>query len=93
MAMGESIEHIFASGQLAKEIWGFFGAVCGIGLPRGQLRDRAMAWWLSKQSEVQKWLVVSILPSFICWHIWKVRNIALWEGIRLSSGDICHGIF
>ena len=29
-ATGESIEHIFSTGQLAVEIWGVFGAPCGI---------------------------------------------------------------
>ncbi|XP_071901116.1 uncharacterized protein [Coffea arabica] len=49
-------------------------------------------WWLSSQPKGQRQVVVSILPSFICWHIWKARNKAVWEGISLSSGDICHGI-
>ena len=26
----ESIEHVFATGQVAMEIWGYFGGVCGV---------------------------------------------------------------
>ncbi|XP_027156179.1 uncharacterized protein LOC113756908 [Coffea eugenioides] len=91
-ATGESSEHIFSSDQLAREEWSYFGAVCGIGSPQGRVCDRMVMWWLSSQSKGQRRVVVSILPSFICWHIWKARNKAVREGVSLSSGDICHGI-
>ncbi|XP_071940013.1 uncharacterized protein [Coffea arabica] len=91
-AAGESIEHIFSTGQLAVEIWGVFGSSCGICLPAVSLRERLVAWWLSPHSDAQRRHVVSILPSFICWHIWKARNKAIFEGVELTRGEICHGI-
>ncbi|XP_027158099.1 uncharacterized protein LOC113759728 [Coffea eugenioides] len=53
-AEGESIEHIFATGQLAMAIWDSFGATCGIFLPQVPLRDRLVAWWLSTHSDPQR---------------------------------------
>ena len=92
LSEGESIEHIFAQGQLAKAVWDFFGATCGLFLSQVPLRDTLVAWWLSSQSDVHKRLVVDILPSFICWHVWKARNKAVWEGVHLSCGEVCRAI-
>ncbi|XP_027170927.1 uncharacterized protein LOC113770609 [Coffea eugenioides] len=57
-ATGESIKHIFASGQLAREVWGYFGAVCGIGSPQG--RDVVLA----VSSEVNRWNLLPPLDQF-----------------------------
>nr|XP_027109142.1 uncharacterized protein LOC113729011 [Coffea arabica] len=92
MAAGDSIEHIFSTGQIAAEIWGVFGSPCGICLPEVSLRERLVAWWMSGRSEPQRRFVVSILPSFIYWHVWKARNKAIFKGVKLTSGEICHGI-
>nr|XP_027093583.1 uncharacterized protein LOC113713984 [Coffea arabica] len=91
-AAGESIERIFSTGQLTVEIWGVFRASCSICLPAISLRERLVTWWLSLHSDAQRCHVVSILPSFICWHIWKARNKAIFEGVKLTREEICHGI-
>nr|XP_027109308.1 uncharacterized protein LOC113729183 [Coffea arabica] len=34
-----------------------------------------------------------ILPSVVCWQIWKARNKAMFEGVQMRSTAICHAIF
>ncbi|XP_071905969.1 uncharacterized protein [Coffea arabica] len=33
------------------------------------------------------------LPIWICWHIWKARNRAVFEGVRMQGRDVCQVIF
>nr|XP_027099065.1 uncharacterized protein LOC113718354 [Coffea arabica] len=92
-ASEESIEHLFSNGHIASTVWNYFGAACGLAFPGSSLRPRIVGWWLSSQhSEIRRY-IGSILPSVVCWNIWKSRNKAMFENVHMSSPAICFAIF
>ncbi|XP_027098892.2 uncharacterized protein [Coffea arabica] len=81
-ASEESIEHVFAIGHVASE-----------NSPSSSLRARIVDWWLRSHNSAIRRFICLILPSFICWHIWKARNKAVFEGEQMRSTVICQSIF
>ncbi|XP_071918841.1 uncharacterized protein [Coffea arabica] len=92
-ASEESIEHVFAIGHVASEVWSYFGGLCGLNSPSSSLRARIVDWWLRSHDSATRRFICLILPSFICWHIWKARNKAVFEGEQMRSSVICQSIF
>ena len=88
----ESLEHVFAEGQVAKDVWRYFGRIYRVTQLGSSLRAWLTAWWLFSPRQAVRQFLFSILPSFICWHTWKARNIAYYEGRQMSVARICHAI-
>nr|XP_027108979.1 uncharacterized protein LOC113728817 [Coffea arabica] len=92
-ASEESIEHLFSTGHIASTVWHYFGASCGLSFPGSSLRPRIVGWWLnSYDSEMQRF-IGHILPSIVCWQIWKARNKAMFEDVQMRPLAICRAIF
>ncbi|XP_071921800.1 uncharacterized protein [Coffea arabica] len=92
-ASEESIEHFFSNGHIASTVWHYFGASCGLSFPGSSLRPRTVGWWLSSyDSEIQRF-IGHILPSIVCWQIWKARNKAMFEDVQMRPLAICRAIF
>ncbi|XP_071925655.1 uncharacterized protein [Coffea arabica] len=93
LASEESIEHLFSNGNIASTIWNYFGAACGFDLSGSSLRLRIVGWWLnSYDSEIRRF-IGRVLPSVVCWHIWKARNKAMFDDVQMRLIAICHAIF
>ncbi|XP_071929043.1 uncharacterized protein [Coffea arabica] len=92
-ASEESIEHLFSNGHIGSTVWHYFGASCGLSFPGSSLRPRIVGWWLSSyDSEIQRF-IGHILPSIVCWQIWKARNKAMFEDVQMRPLAICRAIF
>ncbi|XP_071917081.1 uncharacterized protein [Coffea arabica] len=92
-ASAESIEHLFSNGQIASAVWNYFGGLYGFNSPGSSLRPRIVGWWLRLHDSEIRRLIDRILPSVVCWQIWKARNKAMFEGVQMRSTAICHDIF
>ncbi|XP_071909633.1 uncharacterized protein [Coffea arabica] len=92
-ASEESIEHVFSSGRIVLEVWNYFGGLCGLSCQVVPLLARIVAWWLRVQDSAIQRLICLVLPSIACWHIWKARNKAIFEGVRIRSDVICQAVF
>ena len=57
------------------------------------VRARLASWWLASPRSMRRQAIYHILPSLICWHLWKARNRAVFEGIQPQSSSICQAIF
>ncbi|XP_071924882.1 uncharacterized protein [Coffea arabica] len=79
----EVLEHVFSEGQVAVGVWEYFGIICGVARRGFSLRAWLTAWWMSTPRSDERRLLFTILPSFICWHIWKAWNKAYYEGVRM----------
>lgn len=74
----ESLEHIFADGELAQFLWNFFGNDAGI-IYRGiGVRSRLAGWWCQPTRNSRLDSIHTMLPNIICWHIWVARNLAFF---------------
>ncbi|XP_027067488.1 uncharacterized protein [Coffea arabica] len=43
----EQVEHVFSEGQVAQEVWDYFGRLCGVVRRGSTLRAWLMAWWMA----------------------------------------------
>nr|XP_027090223.1 uncharacterized protein LOC113711258 [Coffea arabica] len=89
----ETLEHVFVEGQVAKGVWSYFGRICGVTQLGSSLWPWLTAWWPFSPRHMVRRFLFSVLPSFICWHIWKARNVAYYEGRQMPVERICHAIF
>nr|XP_027118775.1 uncharacterized protein LOC113736018 [Coffea arabica] len=92
-ASEESIEHFFSNGHIATVIWNYFGGLCGLNFSGSYLRARIVGWWLRSHDYELRRFIDRILPSVVCWQIWKASNKAMFEGIQMRSSAICRAIF
>ncbi|XP_071900959.1 uncharacterized protein [Coffea arabica] len=88
----ETMEHVFSEGQCATAVWNYFASMCGLTQVGSSLRARVVAWWLSPPRAEKRQLLFTIMPSFICWHIWRARNKAVFEGTRMQLANICPAV-
>nr|XP_027117733.1 uncharacterized protein LOC113735032 isoform X1 [Coffea arabica] len=43
---------------------------------------RIQHWWFHSAVCSAKGDVLIIMPSFICWELWKAKNLSIYEGLR-----------
>ena len=72
----ECLDHVFCSGQVAVFVWNFFGSASGVLNLGGSVRAYIAGWWYSARRNGFLAFVHFIIPSLICWNIWKSRNLA-----------------
>ncbi|XP_071905745.1 uncharacterized protein [Coffea arabica] len=70
----ETLDHVFSEGDFALQLWQFFGLVVGITYLGRGVRSKLAAWWFCHSSNGFLAFVYEILPTLICWQIWKARN-------------------
>ncbi|XP_027182270.1 uncharacterized protein LOC113780688 [Coffea eugenioides] len=61
----ESIEHLFSNGDIASEVWNYFGGACGLEFPASSLRPRIVSWWLSSHDSEIRRFIGHIIPSIV----------------------------
>ena len=89
----ETLDHIFCEGEVAEAIWNFFEFPVGISNPRVSARGCMASWWFRSGGNVRLRFVYQVVPAIICWHIWKARNKARFEGKLYGSVDISRFVF
>ncbi|XP_027082553.1 uncharacterized protein [Coffea arabica] len=92
-ASEESTEHLFSNGIIASTVWNYFGASCGLQVSGSYLRSRIVGWWLKSYDSDIRRFIGRLLPSVVCWQIWKARNKAMFEDVQMRSNVICQAIF
>nr|XP_027067822.1 uncharacterized protein LOC113693489 [Coffea arabica] len=88
----ETLDHVFSEGDTAREVWEFFGRIGGVSRRGISVRAWLAAWWMAHPRAEEGRFLFGILPSFICWHIWKGRNRAFFEGVPMCHAKVCHDI-
>ena len=87
------MDHVFCNGQVAVYVWNFFGSASGVLNLGCSVRAYIAGWWYSASRNGFLAFVHFIIPSLICWNIWKSRNLARFEGKFLSHVAICEFVF
>ncbi|CAI9111893.1 OLC1v1012229C1 [Oldenlandia corymbosa var. corymbosa] len=81
----ESIRHNFFECSYAKHIWRHFGAIMGFANNEIlDFDDLSSIWWTRRQSSKLTWKLQILLPSLICWQLWKCRDKAIFESTIIS---------
>ncbi|XP_027157262.1 uncharacterized protein LOC113771277 [Coffea eugenioides] len=86
----DSIDHIFCAGDVPRQVWESFQVEIGDFATPSMVKHAVIQWWLRPAKNKWLRLVYQVLPSLICWHLWKARNVAVWEGKVLSAMQV-HG--
>ncbi|XP_071940464.1 uncharacterized protein [Coffea arabica] len=92
-AAGETLEHVFSTGQITTAAWAYFQNICGIVHSGSGTRSHLLAWWLSSPASGRLRFLYDIVPSFICWNIWKARCKAVFDGIKVRAAEVCEATF
>ncbi|XP_071940080.1 uncharacterized protein [Coffea arabica] len=89
----ESIDHIFCTGVAAKRIWGYFEEVIGGFWDSSTLRHKLVSWWLRPTRNRYLLYLFRLLPSLICWNLWKMRNSFVFDDHLRPVAQVCAAIF
>ncbi|KAI0500763.1 hypothetical protein KFK09_018979 [Dendrobium nobile] len=94
----ESINHVFLFGKIAQKVWRFYALLVNKDIPDIYDADRvAVLSVLSDWMSSVKGNAINLLPIFILWFLWKARNAAKHDGIKMNSSfiisDIKHRLF
>ena len=67
----ESVPHLFVSGPVAKEVWGYFGTM--FGMPRLPLDELQLLWrkWATSRFRIPTHHIHCILSIFVSWFLWQ----------------------
>nr|XP_027060692.1 uncharacterized protein LOC113687227 [Coffea arabica] len=49
-------------------------------------------WWLCHPPGSARGTICKVLPSLICWGLWKARNMAVFEGVVLTPPQVCWNV-
>ncbi|XP_071912305.1 uncharacterized protein [Coffea arabica] len=85
----ETIDHIFCTGEVVRSIWGYFEEVIGGFGSSSMIRHKVVSWWLQPAQNPYLQYLFRLLPSLICWNLWKMRNKFVFEGQRLPVPHLC----
>ncbi|XP_027167252.1 uncharacterized protein LOC113767379 [Coffea eugenioides] len=89
----ESQDHVLSDCSLATEVWNFFSRVLRIPIqPSNGVVCRLQQWWLYKSQSTARGELCRVLASIISWGLWKARNVAMYEGVRLTPTQVCRNI-
>ena len=87
-AQGETLQHVFSTGQLAGVTWMFFERSLGVSVRSVAVRSRCSDWWMSPvKGKALRW-VSRILPVLILWFLWRARNASRFEGCKVSGVQV-----
>ena len=86
-------DHVIADCWFASAIWGFFAHALGLSRfsSKGILM-RLQYWWSSASFNSAKGSVLILLPSLICWEVWKVRCRMFHNGGNACPSQVCRQI-
>ena len=86
----DSIDHVLCVGEILRQVWVSFQVEVGAFATPSMIKHAIIQWWLRLATNKLLRFVYQVLPSLICWHLWKARNVAVWEGKVLSAMQV-HG--
>ncbi|XP_027152134.1 uncharacterized protein LOC113752202 [Coffea eugenioides] len=83
----EALNHVFCSGEGARSVWRHFEST--VGEFSGVHTTRHMVWscWVRRGTNDRVKFLQNILPSVVCWVLWKIRNEGVFEDRKMRIRD------
>ena len=88
----ESIQHLFSLGMLAQDVWRAYELPLGLWDFETDWRKRCTQMWQINGFKRFSKFCIQLLPSLICWNLWKARNSSKFQGDKTSANSIIEGI-
>ena len=88
----ESFQHLFSLGTLARDVWKAFELPIGLWGSETDWRKRCTQMWQINGFKRPSIFCIQLLPSLICWNLWKARNLSKFQGEKISAKNIITGI-
>ncbi|XP_071923139.1 uncharacterized protein [Coffea arabica] len=76
----ERLNHMFCTGEAARQVWKVFEIQERRSSRISSARHMAIAWWIQPAPHRYFAFVYRLLPSLICWELWRARTSALMQG-------------
>ncbi|XP_031096877.1 uncharacterized protein LOC116001124 [Ipomoea triloba] len=65
-----TLQHVFCTGEVAKEVWGYFGRSLGMSVQPRTLEQICYHWWGRKVKNRLEKFMIERLPIVIIWELW-----------------------
>ncbi|KAI0491988.1 hypothetical protein KFK09_026251 [Dendrobium nobile] len=78
----EDINHLFINGQIARKVWSYFILMTSknvVYIP-DNLFEMVDSWFIPKKGHI-----FNLIPILILWYIWKARNEAKHDNIKMDE--------
>ena len=79
----EDLNHVFCSGEGARLVWRHFEINASEMREVNTVRHMVWFWWLRRGDNIYLKFLNSVLPSMICWELWRIKNMRVFEGRRM----------
>lgn len=60
--------------------------------PADDIILKLQSWWVHSSGSELFAELARLLPTLICWEIWKARNRAFFEGVVITGPGIIHQV-
>lgn len=70
----ESVDHVFAQCEFAKEVWGWISNWCGLKMINHDCLKQQIESLTSHAKSAKERNFYLVLAQAVCWIIWKTRN-------------------
>ncbi|KAL0304188.1 UNVERIFIED_CONTAM: putative ribonuclease H protein [Sesamum radiatum] len=81
----ETVQHLFLNGNVAREVWLYFGTLFSLIPPHTEYISTMIHAWRLSSPFVNNGHIRLLLPILILWSMWRMRNEAKFNDARFSS--------
>ena len=82
----EIVDHLFSQCPLPKDVWNFFERLMDISSVRHlDVLTHLQGFWVRVATFSTTGCLLGVLPSIVCWEMWKTRNLYFFEDTVLSA--------
>lgn len=78
----------FVSGDIPQQVWRFFETSLGVTVEGCGVREKCVAWWMQACGPLILVWIMRLLPIVIVWHLWRARNMFVYDGLGPHMASI-----
>ncbi|XP_055803553.1 uncharacterized protein LOC129872646 [Solanum dulcamara] len=90
-AHSDTMYHVLGEGEVARKLWSIMGNPLGIQHKNQPMANIFSDWWGTKSENDMHKTILKIIPTIICWEIWKQWCACKFGGQRyLQTNKMCY---
>nr|GMD04665.1 uncharacterized protein LOC109162453 [Ipomoea batatas] len=83
-----TLQHVFCTGDAAKDVWGYFGRSLGFNIQNRCLEQVCYKWWGRRVKNRLENFIIQRLPMVIIWELWVSYTQCKYGKSRVSVARI-----